>query len=129
MSTPARSLRPTLEVTENSVAAHHDAKAGEQLVRHLAARQDISDGVGLMRKGRGKSGQALGEDCAIAGRRLASPLPKSSVTSCVPTSVRCTSSLFLKSTPKFSNGELPKIKAYSQLTASVTGFQLRGNMK
>ena len=68
-------------MTENGVAARRDAKAGEQLARHLTSgavthhRQDIGDGVGLMRAGRGKSGQPLSEDQAVAGRRLASPFP------------------------------------------------------
>jgi hypothetical protein len=54
----AHSLRPTLEMPENSIAARHDAKPGEQAARRFATStvahpcKDIGDGVALMRVGR-----------------------------------------------------------------------------
>ncbi len=66
---------------ENSIAAHHDAKSGEQPARGFASstvahhRQDIGDGVALMRVGRGETGQPFREDRALAGRRFATPFP------------------------------------------------------
>ncbi len=77
----ALSLRPTLELPENSIAAHDDAKPGEQPARGFASstaahhRQDIGDGVALMRVGRGETGQPFREDRALAGRRFATPFP------------------------------------------------------
>ena len=75
------SLRPTLEMPENSIAAHHDAEPGQQPSRGLASsavahhRQDIGDGVALMRVGTSETGQLFREDRAFAGRRLATPFP------------------------------------------------------
>jgi len=47
---------------KNSIAAHHHAKAGEQPARSFASsavahhRQDIGDGIALMRVRRGETG-------------------------------------------------------------------------
>jgi hypothetical protein len=77
--TPALSLRPTLEMPKNRIAAHHNTKPGEQPARGFASsavahhRQNIDDGVALLRVASGETGQSFREDRALAGRRCAPP--------------------------------------------------------
>jgi hypothetical protein len=66
---------------ENRIAAHHDAKPGEQPARDFTASavahrsQDIGDGVALLRVASGETGQPFRKDRALAARRCASPFP------------------------------------------------------
>jgi hypothetical protein len=75
----ALSLRPTVEMPQNRIAAHHDARPGEQPARGFTSsamahhRQDFGDGLALLRVARGETGQSFREDRAIAGRRSATP--------------------------------------------------------
>jgi hypothetical protein len=75
------SLQPALEVPKHCIAARHDPKAGDRLSSRLPSsamahrREDISDGIGLMRARRGETWWRFGGDRAITGRRATSPFP------------------------------------------------------